>query len=91
VSVDVLRAICFCDRRIAAMNEHTFLWSWELQGWFFPEDAKRRNTPMARYYSGKDHRDEPYVWHDCPFCGRELPGTNDSPTTQGDGGRDDLC
>jgi len=46
-----------------------------LDGWVFPQAPYRTASPVAIYYAdGRGtHDGEPYVYVDCPFCGRDLP------------------
>ena len=76
--------VCFpaCDERVEAQAAGLFFYHVQLGGFVFTDRPKRRmdyaakirmeaTLPAERDYT--DHTDEPYVWHECPFCGADLP------------------
>ena len=70
---------CSCKARYHAMAQGEFLWSDMAGGWVFVDLPTRNVNWRTRYIAGEqgrvieDHTGEPYTWHDCPFCGFELP------------------
>lgn len=68
---------CICMDRVNATREGQFVWMPYWDGWIFTGDPLRKWIGAAIYYAGErgvtNHTGEPVVWHDCPFCGGELP------------------
>lgn len=65
-----------CDGRVDAMRRGDFVWNRDLKGWVDVTRPKREcltDRYRLSYYGMEDHTGEPYVWHDCPYCGSALP------------------
>jgi len=76
--------VCFpaCDERVEAQAAGLFFFHHHLGGFVFTDSPPRKmnyvaklrmeaTLPADKDYT--DHTDEPYVWHECPFCGADLP------------------
>lgn len=83
---EITRTLCACDRRRAAQLLGDFVGLPHQRAWAFTDGAcHRAMSAKARYYAfgeraeypHKDHTGEPFLWVSCPFCGHELPGTED--------------
>jgi hypothetical protein len=74
---------CACLPRIIAVLRREFCYVREYEGFIFPEGPKRKTTWKSCQATGG----EPYVYHDCPWCGGDLkPPSEQLPPFQADGG-----
>lgn len=61
-----------CRERLASILENTFGPAKSLGGWVFRDGPYRESTWRARYYGFDDTTGQPYVFTNCPWCGRDL-------------------
>jgi hypothetical protein len=82
---------CRCDDRYRSA---TFRLDARRGGWVFIDMPTRTMSRAAVFfaffdrseYKHEDHRGEPVLFLDCPFCGEVLPGVSENgPATQADG------
>lgn len=70
-------AACSCLDRERAMEADSFQYISAYDGWCFLDGPRRRMSSIALSLAATrgvdNHSGEPFVWHDCPFCGGELP------------------
>jgi len=64
---------CDCKARHAAEKNGFFVRNAELHGWVFVDSSLRHRSTAAAMRGIESHEGEPYVWHCCFWCGRDLP------------------
>jgi hypothetical protein len=83
-----------CPERLMAVVHNQFGPAKSLGGWVFREGPVRQLNEAAKWkaaYFGQeiaDHSHEPYVFTQCPFCGRDLAPP---PDDEGIEATDDGC
>lgn len=89
----VIRVECRCDARQSSMDAGEFQYWGARRAWYFTYGARRQMTAEAFFrafvdrseYYHEDHRGEPYLFYECPWCDLPLPLTEEPKAGQADG------
>lgn len=72
---------CTCKVRYAARQRGEFVYLADYEGWAFTDGPLRWRDARSQYYAAErgveDHSGEPFIWHCCFHCGRDLPIPDD--------------